>query len=158
MLEIKPIVANYNDKKIVIIVSEFNTIISEKLLSGTINTLNRNDVNSENITVIWVPGAYEIPGIALKVGKTEKYDGIITLGAVIKGETAHYDLVINAVSSGIANVSLQIKTPITFGVVTTNTLEQAEQRAGGKAGNKGSEVTNALLDLISINEQLSGLV
>jgi 6,7-dimethyl-8-ribityllumazine synthase len=154
MLQIKPTITKMQSKKIVIIVSQFNDIIVDRLLEGALNSLERSGVNKDNITVIWVPGAYEIPAMALKVGEMGLYDGIITLGAVIKGETDHYDLVINAVNSGISKAAIHVKIPLVFGVVTTDTLEQAQQRSGGKAGNKGAEVANALLDVISVYEQL----
>ena len=158
MLQIKPTITQMQSKKIVIVVSQFNDIIGNRLLEGAINSLERNGVNKDNITVIWVPGAYEIPAMAIKVGEMDLYDGIITLGAVIKGETDHYDLVINAVNTGISNAAIHVKIPLVFGVLTTDTLEQAQQRSGGKAGNKGAEVANALLDVISVHEQLNNNV
>jgi len=138
------------DVTIAIVASRFNTLIVEKLIMGAKEALDMHGIAEKNIDVIWVPGAFEIPLVAKRLGEINKYDGIITLGAVIKGETDHYDLVINASANGISEVGINTKTPIVFGVLATDTLEQAEQRAGGKAGNKGSEVALALLELISV--------
>lgn len=146
-----------NNRRIALVASRFNTLIVEQLVNGSIETLEMHGVSKDRIDVFWVPGAYEIPIVLKKISATKKYDGIVTLGAVIKGSTDHYDLVINAVSNGVSQVSLQTNTPIVFGVLTTDTLEQAQQRSGAKAGNKGSEVSLALLELISIFEKIDNL-
>lgn len=150
----KGILNNNEQMRIAIVASRFNTLIVEQLISGAQETLEMHGVDKKNIDIIWVPGAYEIPMVAKQVATDSKYDGIITLGAVIKGDTDHYDLVINATSNGISQVGLQTETPIVFGVLTTDTLEQAQHRSGAKSGNKGSEVALALLELISVINQL----
>lgn len=150
----KGILNNNEQMRIAIVASRFNTLIVEQLISGAQEALEMQGVDKESIDIIWVPGAYEIPMVAKQIATDRKYDGIITLGAVIKGDTDHYDLVINAASNGIAQVGLQTQTPVVFGVLTTDTLEQAQHRSGAKSGNKGSEVALALLELISVINQL----
>ncbi|MCT8389820.1 6,7-dimethyl-8-ribityllumazine synthase [Leuconostoc holzapfelii] len=145
----------HQGRRIAIVVSRFNEIITEQLLKGAQSTLTMHGVQPENISVFWVPGAFEIPMVAKKLAATQAFDGIVTLGAVIKGDTAHYDLVINAAANGVANVSLTTDTPIVFGVVTTDTLEQAQHRAGAKAGNKGMEVTMSLLEVLSLYDEIA---
>ena len=145
----------HQGRRIAIVVSRFNEIITEQLLKGAQSTLTMHGVQPENISVFWVPGAFEIPMVAKKLAATQAFDGIVTLGAVIKGDTAHYDLVINAAANGVANVSLPTDTPIVFGVVTTDTLEQAQHRAGAKAGNKGMEVTMSLLEVLSLYDEIA---
>lgn len=144
----------HENRHIAIIASRFNTLIVEQLILGAKEALEMHGVAQESIDIVWLPGAYEIPMVAKQIADNKKYDGIITLGAVIKGDTDHYDLVINAAANGIAQVGLETQTPIVFGVLTTNTLEQAQHRSGAKAGNKGSEVALALLELISVVDQL----
>ncbi|WP_455526042.1 6,7-dimethyl-8-ribityllumazine synthase, partial [Peptostreptococcus stomatis] len=122
--------------KIGIVVARFNEFITSKLLSGAQDALVRHDVKDDNIDVAWVPGAFEIPLIADKMAKSGKYDAVICLGAVIRGNTSHYDYVCSEVSKGIAHVSLESGIPVMFGVVTTENIEQAIERAGTKAGNK----------------------
>ncbi|MGB4825401.1 MAG: 6,7-dimethyl-8-ribityllumazine synthase, partial [Leuconostoc mesenteroides] len=114
-------------------------------------------IDESNIDIIWVPGALEIPMVAKIIAQVQKYDGIVTLGAVIKGDTDHYDLVINGVANGISQISLSTDVPIVFGVLTTDTLEQAQQRSGAKSGNKGAEVALSLLELINIFEQIKSI-
>ncbi len=145
----------HQGRRIAIVVSRFNEIITEQLLKGAQSTLTMHGVQPENISIFWVPGAFEIPMVAKKLAATQAFDGIVTLGAVIKGDTAHYDLVINAAANGVANVSLTTDTPIVFGVVTTDTLEQAQHRAGAKAGNKGMEVTMSLLEVLSLYDEIA---
>ena len=123
--------------KIGIVAARFNEFITSKLLSGAIDGLERHNVRNDDIEVAWVPGAFEIPLIASKMAKSGKYDAIICLGAVIRGSTTHYDYVCSEVSKGIANVSLNSDIPVMFGVITTENIEQAIERAGTKAGNKG---------------------
>lgn len=140
----------HEGRHIAIVMSRFNTLITDPLLAGAKEALTMHGVEMANIDVYIVPGALEIPLVAEKVANTAKYDGIVTLGAVIRGETDHYDLVINGAMTGIAQVGLKTGVPTVFGVLTADTLEQAQHRAGGKAGNKGSEVALALLELLSV--------
>lgn len=126
-------------KNYAIIVSRFNEFISKKLLDGAMDCLFRHGAKDENIDVAWVPGAFEIPLIAKKMARTQKYDAIICVGAIIRGSTPHFDYVSAEVSKGISNVSLNEDIPVSFGVLTTDTIEQAIERAGTKAGNKGWE-------------------
>ena len=130
--------------RIGIVAARFNEFITSKLLSGAMDALVRHDVPEESIDVAWVPGAFEIPLIASKMAGTGKYDAVICLGAVIRGSTSHYDYVCSEVSKGIATVSLQTGVPVMFGVVTTENIEQAIERAGTKAGNKAMTVRWAL--------------
>ena len=125
------------DVRIAIVAGRFNEFITSKLVGGALDVLKRNDVSEENIDIAWVPGAFEIPLIAKKLANTQKYDAIITLGAVIKGSTPHFDYVCAEVSKGVAQISLQSELPVIFGVLTTNNIEEAIERAGTKAGNKG---------------------
>ncbi|CAH0415715.1 6,7-dimethyl-8-ribityllumazine synthase [Periweissella fabaria] len=142
------------DVKVAIIASRFNSLITNELIGGAQDALVRHGVADEDITLIWVPGAFEIPAVAKKIAASGEYDGVVTLGAVIRGETAHYDLVINETAKGIGQVALDSNIPVVFGVVTTDTLEQAQQRAGAKAGNKGGEVATALLEMMSLADQI----
>ncbi len=139
-----------NGEKFCIIISRFNEFIGSKLLSGAIDELRRHGVNENDIDIVWVPGAFEIPVIAKKVAKSEKYNAIITLGAVIKGSTGHYDYVCAEVSKGIAQVSLETGIPVIFGVLTTDNLEQAIERAGTKAGNKGSDAAKTAIEMANL--------
>lgn len=141
-----------NDEKFCIIISRFNEFIGSKLLSGAIDELVRHGIKEETIDVIWTPGAFEIPVIAKKAAKTGKYNAIITLGAVIKGSTGHYDFVASEVSKGIAHVSLETGVPVIFGVLTTDNLEQAIERAGTKAGNKGSEAAKSAIEMANLTK------
>ena len=125
------------DIKVAIVASRFNEFITAKLLSGAMDGLVRHDVREEDVDVAWVPGAFEIPLIAKKLAECGRYDAVICLGAVIRGATSHYDYVCAEVSKGIAQVSLATGVPVLFGVLTTDTIEQAVERAGTKAGNKG---------------------
>lgn len=143
-----------NNEKFCIIISRFNEFIGSKLLSGAIDELVRHGIKEETIDVVWTPGAFEIPVIAKKVAKSGKYDAIITLGAVIKGATGHYDFVAGEVSKGIAQVSLETGIPVIFGVLTTDNLEQAIERAGTKAGNKGSEAAKAAIEMANLTKAL----
>ena len=136
--------------KIGIVAGRFNEFITSKLVGGAVDVLKRNDVNDEDIDIAWVPGAFEIPLITKKMAESKKYDAIITLGAVIKGSTPHFDYVCAEVSKGVAQISLQTGLPIMFGVLTTNNIEEAIERAGTKAGNKGSEVAFGALEMIDL--------
>ena len=136
--------------KIGIVAGRFNEFITSKLVGGAVDVLKRNDVNDEDIDIAWVPGAFEIPLITKKMAESKKYDAIITLGAVIKGSTPHFDYVCAEVSKGVAQISLQTGLPIMFGVLTTNNIEEAIERAGTKAGNKGSDVAFGALEMINL--------
>ena len=138
------------NEKFCIIISRFNEFIGGKLLSGAIDELKRHGVDETNIDVVWCPGAFEIPLVAKKCANTGKYNAIITLGAVIKGSTSHYDYVCAEVSKGIAQVSLQTGVPVIFGVLTTDNIEQAIERAGTKAGNKGSDAAKSAIEMVSL--------
>ena len=133
-----------------IVVGRFNEFISSKLLSGSIDCLVRHGADNDNITVAWVPAAVEVPLVAKKMAAAGKYDAIICLGAVIRGATPHFDYVCAEVSKGIANVSLQYETPISFGVLTTENIEQAVERAGTKAGNKGVDAAMAAIEMADL--------
>lgn len=133
-----------------IVVGRFNEFIGGKLLEGALDGLKRHGVKEEDIDIAWVPGAFEIPLVAKKMAKSPKYDGVICLGAVIKGSTSHYDYVCSEVSKGIASVSLESEKPVIFGVLTTNTIEQAIERAGTKAGNKGYESAVSAIEMANL--------
>jgi 6,7-dimethyl-8-ribityllumazine synthase len=141
-------------KKFGIVVARFNSFISEKLLEGALDSLLRSGVAEADIEVVRVPGAYEIPLIAKKLAASQKYDALICLGAVIRGATPHFDVVVNEVSKGTAQVSLDTGVPVLFGVLTTENIEQAIERAGTKAGNKGGEVAIAAIEMANIIEVL----
>ena len=137
-------------KKFAIIGSRFNEFITSKLIGGAEDCLLRHDVKQEDITVIWVPGAYEIPLIAKKAALSGRYDAVICVGAVIRGATTHYDYVCSEVSKGIANVGLESEIPVMFGVITTENIEQAIERAGSKAGNKGYDCALGAIEMINL--------
>lgn len=141
------------NEKFCIILSRFNDFIGSKLLSGAVDELKRHGVNSDNIDVVRVPGAFEIPLMALKCAKTGKYNAVITLGAIIKGATAHFDYVSAELSKGIATVSLQTEVPVIFGVLTTDNIEQAIERAGTKAGNKGADAAKSAIEMANLLKQ-----
>lgn len=140
-------------EKFCIVISRFNEFIGSKLLSGAIDELVRHGVSESDIDVIWTPGAFEIPLIAKKAAETKKYDAIITLGAIIRGATSHYDFVAAELSKGIANVSLSTGVPVLFGVLTTENIEQAIERAGTKAGNKGADAAKAAIEMANLAKQ-----
>ncbi|ABR47238.1 Riboflavin synthase [Alkaliphilus metalliredigens QYMF] len=137
-------------QKFGIIVGRFNEFIGGKLLSGAIDALKRHGVDEENIEIAWVPGAFEMPLIAKKMAKSQKYDGVICLGAVIRGATPHFDYVSSEVTKGVASVSLETEVPVIFGVLTTDTIEQAIERAGTKAGNKGFEAAVTAIEMANL--------
>jgi 6,7-dimethyl-8-ribityllumazine synthase len=141
-------------KKFGIIVSRFNSFIAEKLLDGAIDTLLRSGAFDADIEVVRVPGAYEIPLVALKMAKSERYDAIICLGVIIRGATPHFDFVANEAAKGIAQAGMDTGVPIVFGVLTTETIEQAIERAGSKAGNKGSECASAAVEMVNLLDQI----
>ena len=138
------------DIKVGIVCARFNEFIVSKLLSGCEDGLLRHCVKPDDISVAWVPGAFEIPLITSKMAKSGKYDAVIALGAVIRGSTSHYDYVCNEVSKGIAAVALESDIPVMFGVLTTDTIEQAIERAGTKAGNKGSECAQGAIEMVNL--------
>ena len=133
-----------------IIVGRFNEFIGSKLLSGAIDALTRHGVTEDEIEIIWVPGAFEIPLIAKKAAQNDKYDAVICLGAVIKGATPHFDFVSSEVTKGVASVSLDSEKPVIFGVLTTDSIEQAIERAGTKAGNKGSDAAITAIEMVNL--------
>ena len=135
-------------------VARFNEFITSKLLSGAEDTLVRHGVAEDDITVAWVPGAFEIPLVAKKMAQSGKYDGIICLGAVIRGATSHYDYVCSEVSKGIALVNMETGVPTGFGVLTTENIEQAVERAGTKAGNKGSDTALSMIEMVNLTRSL----
>ena len=139
-----------NGEKFCVIISRFNEFIGSKLLSGAIDELIRHGVEENNIDVIWTPGAFEIPVVAQKVAASKKYSAIITLGAIIKGSTPHFDYVSAELSKGIASVSMSEGLPVIFGVLTTDNIEQAIERAGTKAGNKGSEAAKSAIEMANL--------
>jgi 6,7-dimethyl-8-ribityllumazine synthase len=143
------------DIKVGIVVARFNEFITSKLLGGAIDGLKRENVKEENIEVAWVPGAFEIPLIAKKMADSKKYDAIICLGAVIRGATSHYDYVCAEVSKGVAQVSMSAGIPVMFGVLTTDTIEQAVERAGTKAGNKGFECAQGAIEMVNLINELN---
>ncbi len=145
------------NKKFAIVLSRFNSIFTERLLEGAVDCLKRHGVKDSDITVARVPGAFEIPIICQKLAKTDRFDGIIALGAVIRGDTPHFDYVAAEVSKGIASVSLSSNTPIAFGVLTTDTIEQAEARSGSKGGNKGFDAAMTVLEMVSLTEKIEKL-
>ncbi len=142
--------------KIGIVVSRFNEFITSKLLSGAMDGLVRHDVQEKDIHVAWVPGAFEIPLIASKMAKSGKYDAVICLGAVIRRSTSHYDYVCSEVSKGIASVSLSSSIPVMFGVLTTENIEQAIERAGTKAGNKGYDCALGAIEMVNLIREIEG--
>ena len=133
-----------------IVAARFNEFITSKLVGGALDGLKRHDVKEEDIDVAWVPGAFEIPLIASKMAKSKKYDAVICVCAVIRGSTSHYDYVCSEVSKGIANVSLNSDIPVMFGVLTTDNIEQAIERAGSKAGNKGYECATGAIEMVNL--------
>lgn len=137
-----------------VIATRFNEFITSKLLGGAMDGLLRHDVKEEDIDVAWVPGAFEIPLIASKMAGSGKYDAVICLGAVIRGATSHYDYVCSEVSKGIANVSLQSGIPVMFGVLTTDNIEQAIERAGTKSGNKGYECALGAIEMVNLIREI----
>ena len=140
--------------KVGIVASRFNEFIVSKLVGGAVDGLVRHDVKDEDITVAWVPGAFEIPLAAKKMAESGKYDAVICLGTVIRGETSHYDYVCAEVSKGIASVSLEAGIPVMFGILTTDTIEQAVTRAGTKAGNKGYDCALGAIEMVNLMKQL----
>lgn len=140
--------------KVGIVAARFNEFISSKLIGGALDGLKRHDVNEADIDIAWVPGAFEIPLIASKMANSGKYDAVICLGAVIRGSTTHYDYVCSEVSKGVANVSLASGVPVMFGVLTTENIEQAIERAGSKAGNKGYDCAVGAIEMVNLIREI----
>ena len=140
--------------KVALVAARFNEFIVSKLISGAVDGLKRHNVTDDDITLAWVPGAFEIPVIASKLAKSGKYDAVICLGAVIRGATSHYDYVCNEVSKGVAHVSLETGIPVLCGVLTTDTIEQAIERAGTKAGNKGYDCALSAIEMINLSKEI----
>ena len=140
--------------KVGIVVARFNEFIVSKLLSGALDGLRRHDVKEDDISVAWVPGAFEIPISAQKMAGSGKYDAVICLGTVIRGSTSHYDYVCNEVSKGIAHVSMESQIPVLFGVLTTENIEQAIERAGTKAGNKGYDCALSAIEMVNLLKEI----
>ncbi len=141
-------------KKYGIVVSRFNEFISSKLLGGALDALRRHGVQDDEVTVAWTPGSFEIPLVVKRMAESGKYDAVIALGAVIRGSTPHFDYVAAEVSKGVAQVSLGANVPVLFGVLTTDTIEQAVERAGTKAGNKGVDAAVAAIEMVNLLEHL----
>ncbi|NLA26005.1 MAG: 6,7-dimethyl-8-ribityllumazine synthase [Firmicutes bacterium] len=139
-----------------LVVSRFNEFISNRLLDGAIDCLKRHEADEENIDIIWVPGAFEIPAIAQKVAQSGRYDAVVCLGAVIRGSTPHFDYVASEVAKGVAKVGLDSGVPAIFGVITSDTLEQAIERAGTKSGNKGWAAAQSAIEMADLCRRLSG--
>ncbi len=141
--------------KIAIVISRFNSFINESLLSGAIDTLKRHgQVSEDNITVVRCPGAYELPLVAQQVAKSDRYDAIVALGSVIRGGTPHFDYVAGECNKGLAQIALEYNTPVAFGVLTVDSIEQAIERAGTKAGNKGAEAALSALEMVNVLSQI----
>ncbi|MBQ3319038.1 MAG: 6,7-dimethyl-8-ribityllumazine synthase [Spirochaetia bacterium] len=140
--------------KVAIVASRFNEIIVKKLLDGAVDGLVRHGVKDDNITAVWVPGAFEIPVIADRLASSGKYDAVIAVGAVIRGATSHYDYVCNEVSKGVAQVGLKNGIPVLFGIITTENIEQAIERAGSKAGNKGYDCALSAVEMVNLMKKL----
>ena len=138
------------DMKVGIVAGRFNEFITSKLVGGAMDGLLRHDVKDEDVDIAWVPGAFEIPLVASNMAKSGKYDAVICLGAVIRGDTTHYDYVCNEVSKGIATVSLESGIPVMFGVLTTENIEQAIARAGSKGGNKGYDCALGAVEMVNL--------
>ncbi|MCK9172576.1 6,7-dimethyl-8-ribityllumazine synthase [Desulfuromonas thiophila] len=141
-------------QRVALVVSRFNSFICERLVEGALDCLQRHGASDDQISIVRVPGAFEIPLVAQRLAASGRYDGVICLGAVIRGATPHFDYVSAEVSKGIASVSLATGVPVAFGVLTTDTIEQAIERAGSKAGNKGAEAAMTLIEMINLLKQL----
>ncbi|MGP4108153.1 6,7-dimethyl-8-ribityllumazine synthase [Virgibacillus sp. L01] len=142
------------DLKVGIVVARFNDFITSKLLDGAVGTLQRHGVHEENIDVAWVPGAFEIPLVAQKMAMNNNYDAVITLGTVIRGSTPHFDYVCSEAAKGVSNASSQSGKPVIFGIITTETIEQAIERAGTKAGNKGADAAVAAIETANVVKEI----
>ena len=141
-------------KRFGVVVSRFNEFITSKLLSGAMDTLQRHGVDTEGVDIAWAPGSFEIPLVALRMAESGRYDAVVCLGCVIRGATPHFDYVANEVSKGVAQVGLRTGVPTVFGVITSDTIEQAIERAGTKAGNKGADAARAAIEMANLLGQL----
>lgn len=141
-------------KQFAIVVSRFNELVSKEMVGGAFDTLLRHGVKESEVTTVWTPGSFEIPLIAKKLAEKKKYDAIICLGAVIRGDTPHFDYIAAEATKGIAQVGLQSGIPVVFGVLTVDTLEQAFERAGSKAGNKGRQAAETAIEMVSLTDQI----
>lgn len=152
----KVLEGNFSGKglRVGIVAARFNEFITSKLIGGAEDALRRHEINADDITLAWVPGAFEIPLIVKKMVESKKYDAIIALGAVIKGATPHFDYVCSEVSKGCATISLESGIPVMFGVLTTNSIEEAIERAGTKAGNKGFDVANGAIEMCNLIKEM----
>ena len=142
-------------KKFGLVISRFNSFITQKLLEGAVDTLVRHGANTDDLTAVWVPGAYEIPGTLRVLLAKGGFDGVICLGAVIRGATPHFDYVAAEVAKGVAHLAMDAKVPVGFGVLTTDSIEQAIERAGSKAGNKGADAAMAVLEMVDVYNKLA---
>lgn len=143
-----------HDASFAIVASRFNSFITDKLLDGAIDALARHEADMDRVTVAWCPGSFEIPFVAKKLAESGAYDAVICLGAVIRGSTTHYDLVAGQVARGVAQVSMETGVPVIFGVITTDTIEQAIERAGTKAGNKGADAAVSAIEMVNLLRRL----
>lgn len=141
--------------KIGIVISRFNSMVTDRLLSGAKDRLKRLGTDWDNVTVAYVPGSFELPRAVGKMAETGNYDGIVALGAIIRGETPHFDYVANETSKGLAQLNLEGDTPVTFGLITADTLDQAINRAGAKQGNKGNEAAEALVEMVNLERKMT---
>lgn len=141
-------------KQFGIVISRFNELVSREMLSGAVDTLLRHGVKDSEITAVWVPGAFEVPAVAQKLIWNKKYDAVICLGAVVRGDTPHFDYIAAEVSKGIAQIGLTAGVPVAYGILTVDTLEQALERAGSKAGNKGRQAAETAIEMVSLTEQI----
>jgi len=142
------------DARIAIVVSRFNTLITEKLLQGAIHTLYQHNLSDDRLLITWVPGAFELPLAAMKLARSGAFDAVITLGCVIRGATTHYDYICSQAASGVTRAAMETGRPVIFGVLTTENQEQAWERAGGKAGNKGSDAAIAAIEMLTLMRQI----
>ena len=152
MKKVKTIQGNMiaKGKKFGIVVSRFNEFISSKLLEGAVDIFLNHGVKEEDVSVVWVPGSFEVPVLAGKMASTGKYDGVVCLGAIIRGETPHFDLIASEAAKGVAKVAMSSKVPCVFGIITTDNLEQAVERAGTKSGNKGREAARTAIEMCNL--------
>ncbi|MBN2039114.1 MAG: 6,7-dimethyl-8-ribityllumazine synthase [Spirochaetes bacterium] len=141
--------------KVAIVVSRFNEFITSKLLGGAVDCIKRNNGKEQDITVVWVPGSFEIPAVLRRLADSKKYNAVVCLGAVIRGATPHFDYISAEVTKGVAQISLTADIPVVFGVLTTDTIEQAIERAGTKAGNKGFDAALSAIEMCNIYSQLT---
>ena len=141
--------------RVAVVVARFNEFITNKLLGGAIDCLKRNNAEEDKITVVWVPGSFEIPSMARRLSESNKFDTIICLGAVIRGATPHFEYVSSEVTKGIANLGMNSTIPVVYGVITTDTIEQAIERAGTKSGNKGSDAAFSAIEMANLFKQIS---